>query len=185
MTYAVDLFPVALVTGILFLGSHLYALLNPRGVMDWLRKFPRSQFWGRGLLLAAAVWCVLLLRTMDLGEFAGLRFWMIVGVMVLAVLTDWYVREFLAVRALGILLLLGAEVLLCAAFLRPEVGRLLLVVLAYGWIVAGMVFVGVPWVLRDAIEYVTGGVVRMRVAAGAGALYGLALAVCALFFFRQ
>ena len=50
-----------------------------------------------------------------------------------------FVDEFLAVRALGILCLLAAEPLLDAAFLRPETSRLLVTVLAYLMIVAGLI----------------------------------------------
>ena len=58
---------------------------------------------------------------------------LLVVILVATFLTFRYVDEFLAVRALGILLLLLAEPLIEAAFLRPEAGRLLLVALAYAW----------------------------------------------------
>ncbi|MCX7713304.1 MAG: hypothetical protein N2035_06535 [Chthoniobacterales bacterium] len=104
---------------------------------------------------------------------------MIFGVFIMAILTFIFVREFLAVRAFGILLLLAAEVLLCAAFLRPEFCRLFLVILAYGWIIAGMFFVGMPWILRDLIEFIVNNKFRFRSAAIAGISYGLILIFCA------
>jgi uncharacterized Tic20 family protein len=64
-----------------------------------------------------------------------------------------FVSEFLAVRALGILCLLAAEPLLDAAFLRYEPSRLLLTVLAYLLILAGLFWVAIPYVLRDQISW--------------------------------
>ena len=96
-------------------------------------------------------------------------------------LTLRYVDEFLAVRALGILLLLAACPLLDAAFLRPETSRLLLVVLAYGWIFAGMFFVGAPHLFRDGLDWLRrGGPGRFRLAALGGLAYGLAVLACAV-----
>jgi len=86
-----------------------------------------------------------------------------------------FVREFLAVRALGMLLLLAAEPLLESAWMRPETGRLWLVGLVYGWIVAGLFFIGTPYVLRDAIQWVTSASWRWQAAAWGGIAYGALL----------
>lgn len=68
--------------------------------------------------------------------------------------TSWlYVREFIAVRALGVLLLLGANILLDACFLREDKLRLVVVAYAYLLIVKGMLMVGAPYLLRDAIDW--------------------------------
>ena len=65
--------------------------------------------------------------------------------------------------------------------LRLEPSRLLLVVLAYAWVIAGLFFVGMPYVLRDAVHWVTSEPIRLKAGALAGTVYGLALVVCALF----
>jgi hypothetical protein len=91
-----------------------------------------------------------------------------------------YVPEFLAVRALGMVLLLAAEPLLESAVLRNEPSRLLLVVLAYVWAIAGLFLVGMPFLLRDAIQWVSTGN-RWKPAAVAGVVWGLAVLVCAIF----
>ena len=86
-----------------------------------------------------------------------------------------FVPDFLAVRALGMLALLVAEPLLEAAFLREEQVRLLLVVLVYVWIIAGMFWVGMPYTLRDQISWVSATEKRWRAAAFAGLAYGALL----------
>ena len=86
-----------------------------------------------------------------------------------------FVLEFLSVRALGMLLLLVAEPLLEASWMRQETGRLWLVGLVYGWIVAGLFFIGTPYVLRDAIEWVGAAAWRWRFVCVAGIAYGVLL----------
>ena len=133
----VDLHTAGLVVGILLVVLHGIAILHSRSARSWARAFPRSQAAGMTLLAIDAIWAFLMIANMDLGEFSNFRTIMLVLIPVAAGLTLKYVDEFLAVRALGMLLLLAAEPLLEAAFLRPEESRLFLVVLAYVWIVFG------------------------------------------------
>jgi hypothetical protein len=128
------------------------------------------------------VWGFLLTSSIDLGEFSPLRRLMLVGISVGAVLSWMYVEEFLAVRSLGMLLLLAAEPLLESAVLRDEPSRLLLTVLAYGWVLAGLFCVGMPYLLRDAIEWVSTTTTRWRLACLGGIAYAVALIACALLF---
>jgi hypothetical protein len=118
----------------------------------------------------------------DLGEFSPLRRFMLLGIAVGAVLSWFFVEEFLAVRALGMLLLLAAEPLLESAVLRDEPSRLLLTILAYGWASAGLVFVGMPYVLRDVIGWFSANPLRWKISCLAGIAYGTALVLCAWLF---
>jgi hypothetical protein len=90
-----------------------------------------------------------------------------------------FVSEFLAVRALGILCLLAAEPMLDAAFLKPEASRLLVTLLAYLLIVAGLIWVTMPYLLRDQINWSTRDSARWRVISGLGFAFGTAILVCA------
>ena len=92
---------------------------------------------------------------MEMGEFANFRRPLLIILPVGFILVLRFVDEFLAVRALGILCLLAAEPLLDAAFLRPETSRLLVTVLAYLMIVAGLIWVTMPYLLRDQINWST------------------------------
>jgi hypothetical protein len=74
----------------------------------------------------------------------------------------FFVDEFLAVRALGILCLLAAEPLLDAAFLRYETSRLLVTVFAYLLIIAGLFWVAIPYVLRDQLNWIARSAFRWR-----------------------
>src|SRR5438105_2074586 len=144
---------VGLIVGILLVALHGVAIAKAAGVRAWLKSFPRSKSVGTALLAIDAIWAFLLIATMDLGEFTYLRNKLLIVIVVATFLTWKFVDEFLSVRALGMLLLLAAEPMLEATFLRPETSRLVLVVLAYAWVVLGMFWVGMPYLLRDQIGW--------------------------------
>ena len=183
MIYDFSLRSVGLVAGLGLIFLHAIALLRSEQTKSWLQQFPRSRPVGIVLCTLAALWAFWLAATMDLGEFSPNRT-LICGVVIAgAIMVPLFAEEFLAVRALGILALLAAEPLLGAAFLRPEQTRLFLVVLAYAWAIAGLVFVGAPYTLRDAINWVTSSPLRFRTLAWSGILYGLLLVAVSLLFF--
>jgi hypothetical protein len=184
MTYDVSLFAAGLVVGLILIAGHLPALIRPELTKQWLLDFPRSLFLGRVFLVVAVAWCIWLILTMDLGEFAAVRHPMAIAAFFCGVLTWIFVEEFLSVRALSILFLLAADVLLCAAFLQPPVSRLWLVFLAYAWILGGLFCVGLPWLMRDALAWFTKSDWRLRLAAAAGVAYGLLLVISAAAFWR-
>lgn len=182
MIYPFSLQVVGVAVGLALVLSHGLALLAPEPVGRFLSAFPRSRALGTALLAIGAAWAFWLVGTMDLGEFAPLRSYLVVGVPVAAVLAWWFVDEFLAVRALGVLALLAADIPLDAAFLRPEGSRLLIVTLAYAWIVAGLFLVGMPYALRDVIGWIIRRPARLRAAATGGVAFGAVLVGCALAF---
>jgi len=175
-----DLRIVSLIAGLWLILSHGFALLWPAPLQRWLRKFPRSKTAGVLLLIVDSVWALLLVYTMDLGEFSHLRTILLGVIFASAILAFRYVDEFLAVRALGILLLLVAEPLIEAAFLQPQEGRLLLVAFAYLLAILGMIWVGLPYVLRDQIDWFRKSRALWSAAALAGLVYGGLLACFAL-----
>lgn len=183
MIYDFSLRTVGLVAGLGLVVAHAFALLRTDWTIGKLREFPRSYPVGVFLFLLAAAWAFWLAATMDLGEFSPNRTLICGAILAAAVMVPLFAEEFLAVRAVGILALLAAEPLLGAAFLRPEQTRLLLVVLAYGWAVAGLVFVGAPYTMRDALQWVSRSPGRFRLVAWAGVVYGTLLTVVSLLFF--
>lgn len=181
MNYTLSLKTVGLATGTFLLLLHLLAIVKKTEVLDWLKKFPRSKVWGTILLALAALWTFFLVAKMDLGEFARLRTPILGFVIVAAVLSRRFLDEFLSVRSLGILALLAAGPILDACFLQTPLWRLLLVVLAYVWIVLGLFWVGMPYLLRDQIAWISGSPSRWNIATTLGALFGLILLACSLF----
>jgi len=116
-------------------------------------------------------------------EYTRFRPLFVLGVVGLGVTSWLYVREFIAVRSLGILFLLGGDVMLDAAFLRQDIARLLVVSYAYVIIIEGMVMVGAPYLLRDAIGWGLATPLRGKFLLGAGLLFGLVLLGLGLFVY--
>jgi hypothetical protein len=175
MIYSLDLQTAFILVGLFLIIGHGLALLKPAAVQTWLRNFPRSRTWGLILVTVAAVWFFYLVAKMDLGEFSNWRQTVLIATPIAWVLTWKYVEEFLAVRSLGMIVLLAAEPLLESAFLRPEFSRLFLVGLVYVWIVFAMFWVGTPYTLRNQITWVTTRQSRWQLAALGGIVYGVLL----------
>jgi hypothetical protein len=178
MIYHLSLQVAGLVAGLLLIALSLLAFVLP--VRTLLPQFPRSRVAGVALLTIDLIWSFWLLVTMEMGEFSNFRRPLLIILPVGYFLVLKFVDEFLAVRALGILCLLAAEPLLDAAFLRPEMSRLLVTVLAYLMIVAGLLWVTMAYLLRDQSSWSTktGGV--WRSVAGLEILFGLAIVACAV-----
>ena len=172
-----------LLVGLGLILSHAIGLVRRESVRAWLLAFPRSRAAGIALLLASALWTFVLVLEMDLGEFTAYRNLFLIVIPVAAFLSIRYVEEFLAVRATGMLLLLAAEPVLEAAFLRPEQSRLLLVVLSYAWAIVGLFWVGMPYLMRDQINWLLKASGRWNVAMYIGLAYGAAILGCALLLY--
>ena len=180
MIYSLTLETALLILGFFLVVSHSVALVLPGPTQSWLKTFPRSSFFGVVLLGIAAIWFYWLVSSMDLGEFDKFRKALKIGTPIAAVLTGLYVQEFLAVRSLGMIVLLAAEALLEAAWLRPEMSRLWMVTLVYVWLTVALFWVGMPYTLRDQIAWVSASPGRWRGAAVFGIVYGAILLVVGL-----
>ena len=184
MIYSLSLATASCLAGLLLLLLGAVAWFAPRPTVPWLKAFPRSRGWGIGLLVLAAGWAWELIRIIDLSEFDSWRPKLLILIPVAAVLTALYVEEMLAVRALGMVVLLAAEPLLEAAFLRPETSRLFLVVFTYLAIVAAMFWIGMPYVLRDHLRWLTEVPRRLRLVALGAGVYGALLLILGLTLHR-
>jgi hypothetical protein len=183
MTYFVSLKITAILIGVLYLLAHLPVALAPEKLGPWLRSLPRNYPLGVLLMLSATLWFTTLTGLMDLGEISGMRMQLMVVWAVSGILVVIFVPAFLAARGLGCLLLLAAALVLDAAFLATTPWRYVMTVLAYYWVVAGMVLVYSPHLGRDAIHFVSRTPPRLRLFAWAGAVFGLVLVVLGIFVY--
>lgn len=182
-TGGIPLKGTGIVVALALILAHGWALKHTAQTQAFLKAFPRSYQWGVILLSIDFIWGVFALGHMDMGEFFHMRrtFILVVAGGYVAVMI--YVKEFLAVRALGALLLLVAGPVLAAAFLQPQTSRLLLPILAYVWIIVGIYFVGMPFLMRDWVNWLLAQPQRWKFATYAGIAYGLVLLVAALLFY--
>ena len=181
--YNLDLRTVGWLLGCALIAAHGFALVKSDSFKERLKRFPRNHRAGVVVLAVSFNWALLVWTEMDLGEFYTLER-TIQGVLIVGFfLTARYVTDFLAVRATGMFLILLAAPLLDAAFLEPPASRLLVVFAAYAWAVAGMFFVGMPYLMRDAITWVTSSPQRGNAGCAASIAYGVVVASGALLFY--
>ncbi|GAA5129444.1 hypothetical protein JIN84_03355 [Luteolibacter yonseiensis] len=188
------LFATGVVLAIWLIGVHALMLAKPAAVQGFLKKFPRDQALGQILLGIGLAWFWLLIApdgmgklsalAMDLGEFNGVKGLLRILVPASLILVSMSVRDFLAVRALGLLGLMVAAPLLGAAFLKDPQSRLLIPIYAYAVLTASLFFVGMPYLFRDAVTWVTADQKRWTLVSVAGLVYGIATLVCAFAFWR-
>lgn len=189
-----SLFTVGLILAAWLIGLHALMLAKPAAVQGYLKKFPRDQTAGQILLGIGMAWFWLLIApdnmgklsalAMDLGEFNGAKPLLRILVPVALVLVATSVRDFLAVRALGVLGLMVASPLLESAFLEDPSSRLLVPIYAYALLTASLFCVGMPYLFRDAVTWVTADSKRWTMCSLAGLVYGVATLGCALAFWR-
>src|SRR5215468_5151863 len=171
MIYHLSLHTAGVIAGAFLVVIGVLGLVNP-SLARVVKQFPRSRVAGVVLLTICLAWTLWLVATIQMGEFAGFRRPLLIGLPIGYVLALFFVDEFLAVRALGILCLLAAEPLLDAAFLRYETSRLLVTVFAYFLIVAGLFWVAIPYILRDQINWIARSVFRWRCLHALALVYG-------------
>jgi hypothetical protein len=190
----IPLFTAGVLLGGWLVACHALMLAKPALVQGWLRKFPRNVLAGQIVLGIGLAWFWLLVAPegmgklsalrMDLGEFNNIKPILRLLVPVALVMVSISVRDFLAVRALGLLGLMVAAPLLDAAFLKDPSSRLLIPVFAYALLTKSMFWVGMPYLFRDAVTWVSATPGRWRAASVCGLAYGAATLICAFAFWR-
>ena len=189
-----SLFTTGLVLAIWLIGIHALMLAKPAMVQGFLKKFPRNEQLGQILMGIGLAWFWLLIApdhlgklsalSMDLGEFNNAKRLLQWAVPIALILVCRSIRDFLAVRALGLVGLMVAAPLLGAAFLKDPSSRLLVPLFAYAVLTASMFCVGMPFLFRDAVSWVTADQKRWTLLSVAGLGYGVATLVCAFAFWR-
>ncbi|HXT42313.1 MAG TPA: hypothetical protein VN887_20055 [Candidatus Angelobacter sp.] len=162
----------------------IYGLMHPTKFRDAVRKFPRSETIGYFLMLLGTVWFLWNLNQENISDFAAYKKAMLIGFAAVGVATCIYVRDFLAVRGLAIVLLLLAKLMVDTARWADTEWRLVVVTWAYVLVVAGMWFTISPWRLRDLLNWATATDQRVRVGCGLRLAFGLFVVVLGLAVFR-
>ncbi|MBC8126094.1 MAG: hypothetical protein H8M99_02955 [Gloeobacteraceae cyanobacterium ES-bin-144] len=189
-----SLFTVGLILGLCLTGVHALMLIKPAAVQGFMVKFPRDHKIGQALLAIGLLWFWLLIApeglgnlsalAMDLGEFNGAKPILRILVPLSIVLVSMSVKDFLSVRALGVLGLMVAAPMLKAAFLKDPESRLLVPIYAYALLTASLFWVGMPYLFRDAVTWVTADSKRWTLLSLFGLGYGVVTTICAFVFWR-
>lgn len=158
----------------------IYGLLHPTRFAAALRRFPRSLSWGYVLMPLGTVWFLWNLGRDQISDFAAFKPVLFAGFAVVGFGSCLFVRDFLAVRGLAVVVLLLAHLTLNTIRWVDTSWRLVVTTWAYLWIVAAIWFTISPWRLRDLIGWMTANEQRFRISCVARLLFGLAVAVIGL-----
>lgn len=183
MVYSISLSLLAILMGVAYIASHAWAMIQHEKAREVARAFPRSPVMATMLITIAGIWTLWLAGTLDLMEYTHLRGVFFTVTALTFALVGAYLREFLAVRALGLLMLLFAQVMLDACFLRDDLPRLVITLNAYIYIIIGMWYIGAPYILRDWIECAEASTLRWQILCGSGVAYGVLLLALGIFVY--
>ena len=169
-----------LIPGLLLVALGLPLLMNHSGFTAVLRRFPRSTVAAYVLFGVGAAWFLYQIWHLSPADFGEYRTYLFFGFLIVAILSFKCVPDFLAVRGLATILLLGAMPLLEAAYMeydKPQ--RLLMVTLVYVAIASAVWLGAQPWRMRDFLGWLLAQPGRVRGFGGALAGYGLLLSIVA------
>lgn len=166
-----------LITGlILLLLGGLFVVSNS-AIRSMFKSFPRSQtatvlFFGGG-----AAWFLFNVSNMSTADVIGFSsptpFVFIFGA--LAVAAFFYVPEFLAVRGVSVIILLGSWPLLMSGFMNFSLPKIILAIALYILVSLALYLAVSPFRMRDFFEWLYRTPGRARVLGGVLTAYGVLL----------
>lgn len=166
---------IACLVGLVIAAANVPSLVWPRAVRTGLLAFPRSRVPAWLLTVVDLSWVAWIILHAQLGRFEWVKPWIYGAAPVAFFLLVIFMDELLAPRALGGFLLLLANPVINAARWHESELRLVMVALAYLWVVAGMVLVLSPYYFRRVAEWATRSDDRCRFLGLARIMIGLAL----------
>src|SRR5262245_31341154 len=166
---------LAVVLGLIVALPQIYGLMNPQKFAIEIRKFPRSLPWGYALMLLGTGWFLYNVSQESISDFASYKNVLIGLFAAVGIGSCIFVRDFLAVRGLAVVLLLLGKMMVDTG--RPRLADthwvLVIQVWAYLLVVAGMWFTVSPWRLRDIINWAVADQKRLKTCCGVRLVFGL------------
>jgi hypothetical protein len=171
-----SLFFATLIPGLLLLALGTLFLIGNSIITATFKALPRSQTAAYAFFGTGAAWFLYNVWNLSAADFGEYHVQLFFGFLVVAVLSFKLVPDFLAVRGLCVLVLLGAAPLLYAAYMEYDHPQRLFMVTAVYLAIALAIYLGAsPFRLRDFFEWLYRSPARGRVLGAALAVYGLLL----------
>lgn len=175
---------LAMILGAAYCLVQVYALLQPKSFGEKARAFPRSEKAGFVLMAIGTLGFLYNLNAEAIADFAAYKKLMLACFGGLGFLACIFVRDYLAVRGLSICLLLLAWFTLNQTRWEQSSARLIVVVWAYSWVIAGMWFTVSPWRLRDFLHWLTANERRLRAGSVVQLAFGALIVLLGATVFR-
>lgn len=169
-----------LIPGLLLLALGIPLLLNSAGYAAVLKSFPRSTAAAYLFFGVGAAWFLYAIWHLSPADFGEYRTYLFIGFLIVALLSFKCVPDFLAVRGLATIVLMGAMPLLDAGYMNFNHPQIHFYKIAVYLAIAGAIWLGAqPWRLRDFFGWLFAQPARARGVGGALSGYGLLLAIVA------
>ncbi len=162
----------------------IFGLLKPRAFTLAVRSFARSTPAGFFLMLLGTAWFVWNVNAEAASDFAAYKDKMMLFFAAIGLGACIFVRDFLAVRGLAVVMLLLAKLMVDAARWEDTEWRLVIVAWAYVLVAAGIWFTISPWRCRDLLEWGTATEQRIKYGCAARLAFGLLVVALGLTAFR-
>lgn len=179
-----QLYTLSILLGVVTMAKAVWALAYPDKFRASAKRIPRSTTLGYVTVAIGTAWFLYIFENESLADFAAYKTLLRGGFILLAVLVCMFVKDYLAVRGMAIILLLLAKSTVEMARIVETDWRLLLVAIAYVWVVVGMWFTVSPWRARDLLEWATANDGRIKTMAIARVGLAALLLVLGLTVFR-
>lgn len=177
---------LALLLGLGFAVPQIFGIVRPDGLAAAARAFPRHLPSGIVLMLLGTAWFLYYLSLETIVEIVAFRPHLLTAFAALGLLCCVFVRDFLAVRGLAVVLLCLAKLMVDEG--RPHIGETPWVLLfqgwAYGFVAAGVWLTISPWRLRDFLAWSTATPRRTRLCCGVRLAFCLLIAALGATVFR-
>lgn len=181
------------ILAIALIALHLWMVRKPNDAIKFFQKFPRNIKLGQIIMGVSMFWFWLLIVpnnilkspiAMDLQDFNSFKILMAFAVPLVTYLIITECKEFIAVRGVGLFLLMVAAPLLAAAWQEPHTLKNLMPLYAYAMITKGLIMVGMPYITRDLIKWATADNKRFKILSIAGLSYGGVILICSMFLWN-
>ena len=176
---------LAIVLGLLFGLPNIYGLMNPAGFGQRMRGFPRYTPIGYVFMILATAWFLANLNQENVSDFVSFKPLLFSLFAVVGVGACLFVKDFLPVRGLAVLMLLLAKTMVDSARWVDTAWRLVIVTWAYLMVLTGIWFTVSPWRMRDLIDWSTANERRIRLFSGVRLVFGLFVLLLGLTVYRS
>ena len=176
---------LAIILGLIVALPGIYGLLQPQAFAAAARRFPRFTPVGYVLTLLATAWFLYYVQQESVSDYASMKKILYLLFTAVGIGTCYFIRDFLPVRGLAVVMMLLAKMMVDAARWEDTGWRLVISYWAYALVIAGMWFTISPWRLRDLLNWSVATESRTRTLSGLRLAFGVFVIALGLTVFRS
>ena len=170
--------------GLIYGLPQIYGIRNPEPFKRLARKFPRSLSIGYLLMIIGTFWFIYNVSLEKVADFENIKVYLYALFVAVGIGSCIFVKDFLAVRGYGVVLLLLAKLIVDTFRWVESNWRIMLSAWAYVMVIVGMWFTISPHKMRNLIEWSTETPLRIKTICTIKLVFGLFVALIGLMAFR-